>query len=74
MKKIGKSIEDIRTEKMIQCRNIVKEIIKFGVNEEQKKQIIKLLACELENNDLMKQIVNTIKGQACESKGLISLD
>ena len=33
MKAYGKSEEDLHTEKMIQCREIVKEIINFGVTE-----------------------------------------
>ena len=40
------------------CREIVHEILNFGVNQNQIKQLIKLLALELENNDLMLRIIN----------------
>lgn len=63
MKKYGKSQGDIHTEKMIQCREIVKEIIEFGVSEEQKLQIIHLLSLELESRDKMLGISSLVKGQ-----------
>tara|TARA_R110001592_G_scaffold244248_1_gene505643 strand:+ start:427 stop:657 length:231 start_codon:yes stop_codon:yes gene_type:complete len=74
MKKYGKTIEEVDTEKMIMCREIVKEILDFGVDEAQKVQIIKLLSCELENIYLMKRIVGTIKSdfkQEDSEKGII---
>ena len=61
MKKYGKTIEEVSAEKMIACRQIVKEILDFGVEETQKIQIIKLLSCELEDIYLMKRIVGAIK-------------
>jgi hypothetical protein len=63
MKKYGKSDRDIHAEKMFQCRQIVKEIIDFGVTENQKKQIIKLIALELEDNSLMKEIVESLRSE-----------
>ena len=60
-KKYGKTKEELHTEKMIVCRNIVKEILDFGVEESQKLQIIKLLSLELEDNDAMKRICNSVK-------------
>ena len=63
----GKTKEEEKAEKSIQCREIVKEIINFGVDENQKLQIIKLIAMELENNRSMKKIVNTI-GLIVENK------
>ena len=59
--KFGKTKEEADAEKMIQCREIVKEIMDFGVNESQKLQIIKLLSCELEDVNVMKDIVRIIK-------------
>ena len=56
MKKYGKTESDILAEQKIQCREIVHEILDFGVNEIQKKQIIKLLSLELENINLMRRI------------------
>ena len=60
----GHTKEEIDAEKMFQCRQIVKEILKFGVSDNQKVQIIKLLACELENVNLMKDIVKIIKSSS----------
>jgi|TARA_E500000331_G_scaffold272134_1_gene263923 hypothetical protein len=59
-KKYGKTSEEEKAEKSIQCRQIVLEINRFGVSESQRIQIIKLLALELENNLNMKKIINTI--------------
>jgi hypothetical protein len=63
MKKYGKTESDLITEQKIQCREIVKEILDFGVSEMQKKQIIKLLSLELENINLMKQISSLLKDE-----------
>ena len=63
----GKTKEEEKAERSIQCRQIVKEIIDFGVDETQKLQLIKLIAMELENNHSMKKIVNTI-GEIVENK------
>tara|TARA_Y100000310_G_C20439428_1_gene695342 strand:- start:4 stop:234 length:231 start_codon:yes stop_codon:yes gene_type:complete len=60
MKKYGKTEIEAQAEKMHRCREIVREIIKFGVNDNQKKQIIKLLALELEDINLMKDITEII--------------
>ena len=66
--KYGKTKEEEDTEKMIQCRQIVKEIMDFGVSENQKLQIIKLLSCELENVKVMKDIVRIIKSSSSEEE------
>jgi len=62
MEKYGKTIAEEDADKMFQCRQIVTEILNFGVSEFQKRQIIKLLACELESVNDMKNIVNIING------------
>ena len=62
MKKYGKTVEEVDTEKMIMCREIVKEILDFGVDEAQKVIY------------LMKRIVGTIKSdfkQEDSEKGII---
>ena len=68
MKKYGKSKDDIDIEKMVLCREIVKEIIEFGVTEAQKLQIIHLLSLELESRDKMLGITNLVKGQKQDAK------
>ncbi len=60
MKSYGKTQDDVKAEKSLACRQIVKEIVNYGVDESQKLQIIKLLALELESNISMKKIINTI--------------
>jgi len=63
MKNYGHSEGEVHTEKMIQCREIVKEIVNFGVTEDQKLQIIYLLSLELESRDKMLGISSLVKGQ-----------
>lgn len=62
MEKYGKTKAEEDADKMFQCRQIVTEILNFGISESQKRQIIKLLACELESINDMKDIVNIING------------
>ena len=59
--KIGKSETERKVEKITESRDIVKEIIKFGINEEQKKDVIYFLAMELEDNNLMKELCLILK-------------
>jgi hypothetical protein len=67
-KKYGKTNEEISLIESSKCREIVHEILNFGVSQHQIKQLIKLLALELENNDLMLKIVNA----ADDKKDVIS--
>ena len=61
MKKYGKTEKDLLVEKSIECRNIVKEIIRYGVSEFQKKKIIYLLSLELEDGEIMKEITSLVQ-------------
>jgi len=74
--KYGKTEQDISTEKSLQCREIVKEILNFGVNEFQKIRIIQLLSLELEDRELMLKITNVIKKveETSEENTLIRID
>jgi len=77
MKSYGKSESDLHTEKMIQCREIVKEIINFGVTEDQKLQIIYLLSLELESRDKMLGISKLVQKQdevIKEKKKILTID
>ena len=52
-------------EKILQsakCREILKEIMDFGVNQHQIKTLIKLLALELDDRKMMKDIREAIEG------------
>ena len=44
------------------CREILKEIMDFGVNQHQIKTLIKLLALELDDRKMMKDIREAVKG------------
>lgn len=48
------------------AREIVHEIMNFGVNQRQILQIINLLALELEDNNLMRSIVGLVKTNKTE--------
>ena len=58
-------MSDVRINSLIKKRNesreIVKEILNFGVIEAQKLDIIYMLSLTLENNDCMKDIANILK-------------
>lgn len=57
-KRYGSTEKEASLLESAKCREIVHEILNFGVNQHQIKQLIKLLALELENNDLMLKIIN----------------
>jgi len=42
----------------VKCRQIIREILNFGVSQEQIKTLINLLALELEDRELMLKINN----------------
>jgi len=53
-------VKDIKKKRELKeqmtCRDILKEILNFGVSEHQKKFLIYLLSLELEDVDLMRKI------------------
>ncbi len=53
-------LEKLAREKQ-KSREIVKEIVNYGVTEQQKLDIIFLLSINLESNDAMKEITEVIK-------------
>jgi hypothetical protein len=46
--------------KRMECRNIVKEIKEFGINQRQTLYLIHLLALELENREVMTALTEAI--------------
>lgn len=52
--------EDV-AEKNLVCRQVVKNIIKFGIDERQKMLIIYLLALEIEDVEKMQTLTSVIK-------------
>tara|TARA_B100000963_G_C22370597_1_gene555720 strand:+ start:383 stop:679 length:297 start_codon:yes stop_codon:yes gene_type:complete len=61
MEKIGKTETEIDANQMLECRQIVKNIVEFGVTEKQKIQLIYLLSLELESRDALNIITESIK-------------
>jgi len=50
------------------CRDILKEVLDFGVSEHQKKFLIKLLSSELEDFEMSKKITSIINNTSKENK------
>jgi len=62
MKKIfGSSDEEQTIEIQAKAREITQVVLEYGVSQPQILQMIFLLALELENNNLMREITNLIK-------------
>lgn len=59
-KQFGTSPEEEQIQDKIKAREIVQTVIEYGVNQAQLTQMIYLLAMELENVDLMKQLTQLI--------------
>ena len=59
--------------RMIQAREIVKEISDFGVSQDQIFQIIHLLALELENREAMVELSSLAKEYRERHQNLMSL-
>lgn len=57
----GKSNVHKITEKLHQCREIVKEIENFGVDDLQRMQIIYLLVLGLENREALEDMASIVK-------------
>ena len=61
VKKYGTTKEENDVQDMIKCREIVQEILNFGVNQRQLLKIAYLLSLELENRDDMVAISGCIQ-------------
>ena len=59
-KQFGTSTEEQSIKDKIKSREIVQTILEYGVNQSQLEQMIYLLAMELENVSLMKDLTTTI--------------
>ena len=71
-------LDDIKKKREIKeqlvCRDIIKEILNFGVSEHQKKFLIYLLSLELEDVNLMKKIDATINNKELAEKPKLIID
>ena len=65
MKHYGSTATENNAVDALKCHKIVRTIIDFGVNEQQKLKVIYLLALELENREHMQDIATLVK--RCES-------
>lgn len=59
-KQFGTSKEEQLLKDKIKAREIIQTIIEYGVNQMQLEQMIYLLAMELENVNLMKELTQSI--------------
>ena len=53
------NVEDLQS--IEKCRNIISEILRFGVKETEIKKIIGLLSLELEDTECMRNINSVLK-------------
>jgi hypothetical protein len=68
--KMGKSEAEIAAENLLKCRQIVSEILNFGVTQEQLLQIIYLLSLELENREALEDIADSVKRHKIDIENL----
>jgi len=59
--KLGKTETDTDVERITESRNIVKEILRFGVSESHKLDIMYFLALELESRPALEEITKILK-------------
>ena len=60
MEKFGETGLEIDAEKMLECRQIVKNLINFGLTESQKLHIIYLMSLEMESRDALNIITESV--------------
>jgi hypothetical protein len=60
MKTYGKTEEDKKADKTLKVREINQAIINFGIDEDQKLQLIKLIALELEDQNALRILTGAI--------------
>ena len=67
-KNTGKQVQERDLTESVVSREIVQEILKFGVSQYQIQKVIKLLALELEDNKIMKKICGILEGSENEEQ------
>jgi hypothetical protein len=60
MKTYGKTEEERKSDKRLQVRQINQEIVNFGIDEDQKLQLINLIAMELEDQNALRILTGAI--------------
>tara|TARA_B100001989_G_C24290339_1_gene340694 strand:- start:27 stop:272 length:246 start_codon:yes stop_codon:yes gene_type:complete len=75
IKSYGETEDEIDIGDRAKCRDIVNEIMKFGVTQDQILQTMYLLSLELENRETMlhlsKECKNAMNGKTTKSSSLI---
>jgi hypothetical protein len=75
MEKYGKTGAEAEAQEMLRCRQIVSEIMNFGVSQRETLRIMHLLSLELEDRELLLSLSESIKrgmsGSAAPLSGLI---
>ncbi|MDB4337411.1 hypothetical protein OAA09_00170 [bacterium] len=75
IKAYGETQEELDVKDRVKCREIVNEIMKFGVNQSQILQIMYLLSLELENREIMihlqKECKDAMNGKINKGSSLI---
>ena len=75
IKSYGDTSDEIDISDRAKCRDIVSEIMKFGVSQDQILQTMYLLSLELENRDVMLHLSKSCKdamdGKETKSSSLI---
>ena len=75
VKAYGETEEEMDIADRSKCRDIVNEIMRFGVSQNQIFQVMYLLSLELENREIMlhlsKECKNAMDGKMTKSSSLI---
>ena len=58
---IGKTDSELEADKLLECRKIVKNLVKFGICDKQKVHIMYLLSLEMESRDSMQIIIEAVE-------------
>jgi hypothetical protein len=69
--KIGETELEVDAKKLFECRQIVKNLLNFGISEGQKLQIINLLALEMESRrglEIICEAVKKVRSECEETK------
>ncbi len=56
-------MNDLDVKSLKKCRDITKEILNFGVTQQEIKKVIHLLSLELEDTYLMKELINCLNSE-----------
>jgi len=65
---MSSDINEVNINSVRKAREIVQEIVNFGVNDFEIKQVIKMLSLELEDTEFMKKLNNLYSNDTIETK------